>query len=447
MDFRLPNGVTGSFPAPTNHIADDPTPLDQAVYIPSVTPGYAVAAYNKDWKRDLPAGVAPGDLDFLDPNNKLFRISHVMSSAGQALFDKRPCIIKRRDRSATMMIGDSGGYQIANGVKIDGDRDRLKILRWLEQHADWAMTLDVPTGPLDKPGYAYRSFRHCLDTTLSHLDFFQANRVPGATKFLNVLQGNTTQQTDTWFDAVKGYEFEGWAFAGKLRHNFFNLCRRIIKMAEQNLIQDRDWIHVLGTNELQTAVGLTALQRAINRHINPRLRISFDTSTPFRMNSWHGTFSMPAFDKKGMTLKAVSCPDARHLRHSQILFPWSSPMGDRMTLGDLCVKDGVNLNSYHDPISHHLLAHHNLASLCNAVSSANRVFDAEGAIKQRQTAILMGRVVDIIDHSISQMIDNVIRIGTVTELERYRGDFKRVRTEEKIGEYEEDREFRENYWE
>ena len=189
MDFRLPNGVTGSFPAPTNHIADDPTPLDQAVYIPSVTPGYAVAAYSQDWKRDLPDGIGPGDLDFLDPNNKLFRISHVMSSAGQALFDKRPCIIKQRDRSATMMIGDSGGYQIANGVKIDGDRDRLRILRWLEQHADWAMTLDVPTGPLEKPGYAYSSFRHCLDTTLSHLDFFQANRVPGATKFLNVRCG------------------------------------------------------------------------------------------------------------------------------------------------------------------------------------------------------------------------------------------------------------------
>ena len=118
-----------------------------------------------------------------------------------------------------------------------------------------------------------------------------------------------------------------------------------------------------------------------------------------------------------------------------------------MTLGDLCVKDGHNLNSYHDPISHHLLAHHNLASLCSAVSSVNRVFDAEGAIKQRQTATLMGRVVDVIDHSISQMIDNVIRAGTVSELERHRGDFKRVRLVEKVSEYDEDREFRENYWE
>ena len=90
-----------------------------------------------------------------------------------------------------MLICDSGGYQIASGnLKIRDDSDRLKMLRWLERHGDWAMTLDVPTGPLNTQGYAYSSFRDCLDTTLDHLKFFQANRQPGATKFLNVLQGN-----------------------------------------------------------------------------------------------------------------------------------------------------------------------------------------------------------------------------------------------------------------
>ncbi|MBM3595923.1 MAG: hypothetical protein FJX31_09170 [Alphaproteobacteria bacterium] len=100
-----------------------------------------------------------------------------MSSAGQALSDKRPCIIKERDRSATRMIGDSGGYQIASGnLRIRSDNDRMKILRWLEQHADWAMTLDVPTGPIEKPGYAFKDFNACLTTTLDHLQFFQEKR-------------------------------------------------------------------------------------------------------------------------------------------------------------------------------------------------------------------------------------------------------------------------------
>ena len=39
MNVIMPNGASGFYPAPTNHIHEDPTPLDQAVYIPSVGPG------------------------------------------------------------------------------------------------------------------------------------------------------------------------------------------------------------------------------------------------------------------------------------------------------------------------------------------------------------------------------------------------------------------------
>ena len=437
MNVQLPNNAAGFYPAPTNHIVGDPTPLDQAVYIPSVTPGYAIAAHEQNWSAPLPAGIGAGDLNFLDPANPLFRISHVMSSAGQALLQKQPCIIQTRDRSATMMIGDSGGYQIASGrLKINGDPDRLRILHWLEQHADWAMTLDVPTGPLDSPGYKYGTFKACLDETLYNLGFFQKHRTPGATKFLNVLQGNTTQQTDAWFDAVKGYQFEGWAFAGKLRHNFYNLCRRIIIMANENLIQDRDWIHVLGTNELETAVGLTALQRAINRHINPRLRISFDTSAPFRMSRWRSVYSVPRFDLDKMTLKSVKCPDARQLRGSPVRFPWPSPLGDRLTLGDLCVRPGANLNSYLTQQSHFYINHHNLASLCYAVALANRVFDSESLLGEHTISDDMGRAVAAIDH--------VIKTGSLQALERKRSVFKAIRKIEELGESEEDRDFLES---
>jgi hypothetical protein len=115
MNISLPNGASGFYPAPSNHILGDPTPLDQAVYIPSVAPGFAMAAYEAKWERDLPSGVGPRDLNFLDPANPLFRISHVMSSAGLAYKQKRPCIVTQRDRSQTLLICDSGGYQIASG--------------------------------------------------------------------------------------------------------------------------------------------------------------------------------------------------------------------------------------------------------------------------------------------------------------------------------------------
>jgi len=205
----------------------------------------------------------------------------VMSSAGQAMLQKKPCIVQTRDRKSTVLICDSGGYQIATKqLTIDGDHDRLEILRWLERNADWAMTLDVPTGRLGDPEYPYKTFADCLNETVYNLEFFQKHRVPGATKFLNVLQGNDRKQADYWYNAVKGFEFEGWAFAGKLRHNFFYLCRRIIKMASENLIQDRNWIHILGTCQPETAVGLTALQRA--RSIGTSTHISASATIRLR---------------------------------------------------------------------------------------------------------------------------------------------------------------------
>ena len=80
------------YPQVANDLVNDPTPKDQAIYVPSVSPGYAKDAYAQKWERDMPAGVADGDLNFLDPQNKLFRISHAMTSAGQALNQKQPCM-------------------------------------------------------------------------------------------------------------------------------------------------------------------------------------------------------------------------------------------------------------------------------------------------------------------------------------------------------------------
>lgn len=433
---KVASPTSTHYPAPVNNLINDPTPRDQAVYIPSVSPNYAIAAHNKAFSRELPPGVNAGDLNFLDPANPLFKISHVMSSAGQALYQTKPCIIQTRDRRSTIMIGDSGGYQIANGsLKIRNDADRMQILRWLEQNADWAMTLDVPTGPLLNPRkkYEFRSFADCLNTTLDHLEFFQQNRKPGATRFLNVLQGNTTQETDKWYNAVKGFDFEGWAFAGVLRHNFFNLCRRVIQMADEGLLQDRHWIHILGTNELEVGVGLTALQRAINLHINPDLRISFDTSTPFRNIRWRNVYTVPAFSKNGMTMPMVQCPDQRKLVGSSIRFPWPSPLGDRLTLGDICCRKGQNLNSYRDAQSNFYIQHHNLAALCYGINLANRVFDSESFEARHTISPKMGRAV--------AAIEEIIKSGKMATLQQHRAIFNAVRLVEAIGESEAERNF------
>ena len=166
MDTHVTNRGSAPYPQVPPYLERDPTPRDQAIYVPSVGPGFAKHVYEGKWARPLPNGLTPRDLNFLDPNTQLLRLSHVMSSAGQALNQNKPCIITQRNRAHTFMIGDSGGYQIASGLlKINGNQDRLRILRWLEKHSDVAMTLDVPTGPLLKPGYSFTSFKDCLTVT------------------------------------------------------------------------------------------------------------------------------------------------------------------------------------------------------------------------------------------------------------------------------------------
>jgi len=105
--------------------------------------------------------------------------------------------------------------------------------------------------------------------------------------------------------------------------------------------------------------------RAINRHINPRLRISYDTSTPFRMIRWHRVYTVPSFSP--------------------------SPLGDLMTMGDICVRNTSFANTRRDQQSNHYLNHHNLAALCYGVALANRVFDSEGVTKKHTIAEHVGK--------------------------------------------------------
>lgn len=422
MDVFFHEGEAMPYPQVSNHIVNDPTPKDQAIYVPSISPGFAMAVQKGEWPRTLPNGLAPADLNFLDPANKLLHLSHAMSSAGQALSQTKPCMITARDRTNTLIIGDSGGYQIASGrLTINGDDDRMRILRWLEDTADVAMTLDVPTGPvLSNPFlYRYKSSADCLTDTLDHLQFFETNRKNRHTRFLNVLQGNTPAEADTWYDAVKVFEFEGWAFAGVLRHNFYELCRRILIMADEGQLEGKSWIHVLGTCELDTAVLLTALQRAINRHINPDMRISYDTSSPFRMLAFNSAYTLPQFSAAGMTMGAKSAPDDPCFIGSKVRWPWPSPIGDRMIMSDFCVPGQRHTRRYRDQLSETLAAHHNLGALCWGIATANRVFDAECLNHDHTIALPVGAA--------AEAIGKVFQEGTMQTLSSFAGTFAGLR--------------------
>jgi hypothetical protein len=229
------------------------------------------------------------------------------------------------------------------------------------------------------------------------LRFYQKHRKADII-FLNVLQGNSPEECDEWYAAVKDeFECEGFAFAGPLRHNMYELCRRLLMMIDEGRLGKMTWIHVLGTGQLEAAVLLTAVQNAINKYVNRDLRVSYDTSSPFRNLAWNKAFTIPAFDAKGMTMPTREAPDGPEFVGSEVPWPWRSALGDRMIMGDFCVPMPGRARRYRDTQSNHYLAHHNAHALCEAIALANRIFRVERLNGNHTIAPGVGKAAAAID--------------------------------------------------
>jgi len=392
---------------------------DYAVYVPAISSSYCHWA--SQWEKKLYQTDAEGklkypnrnpkkiskdakELYFLNPENGCFHYNAALYSAGHAQINDLneskyiESVIHSRDRKKTTIVADSGGFQIATGasgssvanfdwanpLSKDNDKIRLSILRWMESVADYSMMLDIPTHSIGNPKTSIKSFRDCLDMTKYNADFFVKNRIPGATKILNTLQGRYEEEAEIWWNEVKDYPFEGWAVGGVSVRNLDLLIRRLIIMRDGNYIgADREWMHVLGTSRLSTACVLTEIQRAIRKTVYPKFTISFDSATPFVVAAKGFAYTQNAFAGGGngrkkrfsyLTEKMIECVDAVG---SDRPFPFTSAPGRFMTVGDICTRDPAisKTKTTWDSFSYVLLMWHNLYRQIDAVQEALRIYD------------------------------------------------------------------------
>ncbi|SVB80798.1 uncharacterized protein METZ01_LOCUS233652, partial [marine metagenome] len=161
-------------------------------------------------------------MNWLNDQQGYFKYKWSLYSAGHANLDlSKPCakedMVRHRDRKNTLLLGDSGGFQIAKGRwegnwKDPNDRatskKRRQVLQWLEGTSDYAMTLDIPTWIIhdktagEKTGI--HTYEDAVNTTQYNNEYFIKNRT-GETKFLNVLQGSNHQEADQWYELMKKY--------------------------------------------------------------------------------------------------------------------------------------------------------------------------------------------------------------------------------------------------
>jgi hypothetical protein len=348
----------------------------------------------------VPAGFENGveGCNFLNEDQAYYKYKWGLYSAGHAQLDLNKAddddaMIQKRDRNKTFILGDSGGFQIIKGVikcnwgefKTD-DSLRHTILNWLEHTADYSMILDIPTqsaDPVFRERTQIKGFEQCLDYTKHNCDWFVKNR-KGKTKYLNVMQGRSLYEAETWYDGVKHYPFEGWAFGGHTKSDINITLRILLKMRDDKLLErgERDVLHFLGTSKLDWAVAYTALKRVLRDTVNSDIDIMFDCASPFIATAKGQIYTQHVHNNDKFSYVMDSAVDSKRLSGSKIPFPWSSPIADRLTMGDICWyapgmlnKIGKEGKTSWDSFSYFLQMSHNVYQHIESVQRANQLND------------------------------------------------------------------------
>lgn len=394
-----------------------PGQKDYAVYLPAISCFYSTYIAKQRLEKfiadeRIPQGFDRGieGMNFLNADQGYFTYKYGLFSAGHAQLDLQKTMvqdsmIQQRDRGQTMILGDSGGYQIGKGIlkfdwqNFDGpaaNKTRQSILEWLELTADWSMMLDVPTWACDhihSPKTGLKSFEDCLEKTRHNNKYFLENRL-GVTKFLNVLQGSDWDTAEAWYQGVKEFSdtaqwgdkaAEGWAMGGANMCKMPITLRRLITMRFDGMLEGKDWMHFLGTAQLDWSCYLTSIQRQIRKHINENFTISFDCASPFIATAHGLVYTNAQHTNKRFSVIMDKAPDNKSLaKRHDIPFPFESEIGRRLSIADICHyapgmlnKIGKEGKTSWDSFGYALMMAHNVYCHIVAVQRANNLMDIE----------------------------------------------------------------------
>ena len=175
----------------------------------------------------------------------------------------------------SLVMGDSGGYQIATGAIKWSTTIRQQIFEWLEANSDLAMNIDIPPN-LKMKG----KFQECLDLSVENFEYFDKHQ-SGKTKFLNVIQGHDFDQRVAWYNKVKDFEFGGWAAGGCRTSYKLALTVAILASGKEHLKKHNEYLHILGTSRINDFFFLAQIQKSF-AEVGSNMRVTTDSSSPSR---------------------------------------------------------------------------------------------------------------------------------------------------------------------
>ena len=334
--------------------------------------------------RTLPGGFPPSALNYLDPHTPFFHYHAGLHSAAFGVYETNPTIITARDRKRTVIVGDSGGFtEINNGLKEPLETFRPRSLDWQERNCDVGTILDVPTPALAIQGGKYTNLQQCLDVTLDSIRHAIDHRWNADMALLTVMQGRDRSEARAWQAGIAPYqpEFEGIALAGAMKLDFALWAELLIDMRDKRQLDKLRWIHVLGTAQPGVGVMLTGLQRALRKHLNPAITISYDSSLAFRIVQVNKQITTGiVYDRETMRFSRYHFPDHWSALDRKARFPFSSPLGDLAKVGDFNPANANSVTGW-DTLGIQMLSHHEVFKEVTALAEVNRLAEAEITLK------------------------------------------------------------------
>ncbi len=203
---------------------------DYAIFLPAISGFYATFIGKQRVNNDyvdvnrMPAAMQDMEqINWLNDQRGLFPYRWSLYSGGHANLnlskdDPKEDMVRKRDPN-TLIVGDSGGFQIGKGL-WEGDwkansgcpkaqKKRGLVLNWLDNVADYSMVLDIPTWVFKDEeasnACGIKTIQQAVDATKFNNEYFIKHRKGvsnGGTRFLNVLQGSDHSSADEWYEEM-----------------------------------------------------------------------------------------------------------------------------------------------------------------------------------------------------------------------------------------------------
>ena len=245
--------------------------LSKFIYFPSFSAG----AFGNNLEKDFRFKNGMGCRFYTDEYEDQYRHNQILITAG-VHFKKDDYRTRIGLTDENLVMGDSGGYQIASGNMKWKPEHKETIFKWLENNTDIAMNLDIP------PRLKYAGmFDECLDMSAENFKYFADNQ-SGKTKFLNIIQGTEEISYKKWYDKIKDFDFNGWSVGGVGSSLYrFMAALSVLLDGKEHLKMNNEYLHILGTSRIRDFLMTVQLQKSLEE-IGSNMTVTTDSSSPDR---------------------------------------------------------------------------------------------------------------------------------------------------------------------